>query len=117
MYKVKISTFFSLISIFFLNLASADCWETQSEYEITRNCEVRIISIQSDSDSLEDEAHWLDYLQNRPSSTAEHQAGVSPKARKIFRPDDISSLYCEFNEDGLITEAYTIPITWDDAQR
>ena len=108
-------TIFGFIIIFNSNISSA-CWETQLEYEITRNCEVRIIFIHSELKSLEDEAHWLNYLQHSPGSYAEKKAGVPSTARKIFRPDDITSLYCEFNDKGLIDKAYTIPAIWDESQ-
>ena len=116
MYAHKFQAIFCFISIILPNMIFASCWETQLEYEITQNCEVRIISVTSESESLKDEAHWLDYIQNRPSSAAEIQAGVPKTARKIFRPDDISSLYCEFDENGLISKAYSIPTMWNQFQ-
>ena len=106
-------TIFGLIIIFNSNISSA-CWETLLEYEITRTCEVRIIFIDSELKSLENEEHWLNYLQSSPGLYEAKKAGIPPTARKIIRPDDITSLYCEFDENGSIFSAYTIPHNWDE---
>lgn len=93
------------------------CWETTLKYEISRLCEVQILSLKTDDDFLDDESRWHSYLQHSPGSLGDIRDNVPKSTRKIFRSNGYDTLYCEFQPNGLIEKAYTKPTRWDEGSR
>lgn len=109
--------------ILFVSLKAEACDKTGLEYEILPNCEVRLLKISDQEGKMvsgEKWEHaknmWLDYLQGNATTVADKNNGVPSSARRIFRGGDADTLYCEFQKDGLISSAYTIPVRWVESE-
>lgn len=92
------------------------CWDTLIKYEISRECEVNILSIESESRFPKKASDWHSYLQSEEASAAGQYEGIPLSARKIFRSGS-DSLYCEFDAAGKVLEAYTMPSMWLESER
>jgi hypothetical protein len=121
---MKLSIF---IAIAFLTLCGKPvwaCYKTQLEYEILQTCEVRLLNILDEngvpiarSDWESAESRWVDYLQGTAKTDFDKKNNIPKSARRIYRSGDADTLYCEFDKNGKIVSAYTVPSSWDEAKK